>query len=134
MNIILGFGPHHVDVTRDFARRLGHAVLGCDRDAIKETAEAFCASVPDHVGKAGRRWSVARVRILCVDGYDAFPCGDSVVAESRAVTVEVRYCHFRNDHPMSPDGFAMWEHLVAVVAMRCGVYPARVYTSMDGAP
>ena len=132
MNIILGFGRHHVDITRDFARRLGQAVLDCERDAIEETARAFCAAVPDHISRSGKAWGVAKIRTIHIGGYEAWPDGQYPLAENRAVTVEIAYWHYRNDHPFSPDGFAAWTHHAAVVAMRCGTYEARVYTSLDG--
>lgn len=127
MGFMVGFGDHHVDKTIAFARSLGSLALSCEYDKIGEAVQAAVAELAPH-HRNGKDWRSAMLRHFGVDGWR--DRGDGL-GDRRTVTIEACYSHYRNDHPFSPDGFAMWQIPFVVVAMRDNAWPDRVYVSTD---
>lgn len=96
MNIILGFGQHHIDKTKAFCRRIAEAV-GNDPENAESVAQAVACEEGTFKDKG---WRIATLRrAQYAPRYEG----------SFAVVVEGVYYHIRDDHPLSPDGYASLE-------------------------
>jgi hypothetical protein len=97
-NVILGFGQHHVDLTREWMAGLGDELV--ERATSKDTVDEI---VRDHVKRAGETAlsscmikHVSVREVLYLSHYE----GHAVIV------VEGTWNHIRTDHPLSPDGAA----------------------------
>jgi hypothetical protein len=91
MNAILGFGQHHAEVTRRFCDRVASAIIAGGAE------ESVAAVVSGEGTFKDKGWRIARLRRF---GCAEFRSG------ATAIVAEGTYSHIRDDHPLSPDGFA----------------------------
>jgi hypothetical protein len=97
MSIILGFGQHHVDESRRIVEQLAERVRGLkDRASVQREVDAFRDELGTfkHFG-----WHFISAWTSVFSDYD----------EHVGVVIEGRVSHYRDDHPMSPDGIAMFD-------------------------
>jgi hypothetical protein len=94
MSIILGFGQYHYDLTRQWAHDLMEKVRQADDP--EAVAEAESKKTVDLNGAPQRVAWIHQVHVntRSSDGY-------------RSIVIDGKYCHYRDDHPLSPDGVAM---------------------------
>jgi hypothetical protein len=110
MNILIGFGQHHVDKTELFARKIASAALdGADE---KEIEKIFLSE-----GVFDGQYRNARLR--------RFHRGDD--AGATITVVYGTYSHYRKDHPLSPDGWAMWDIPFCTVSIKDDIWGDRIF-------
>lgn len=114
--MILGFGKHHEDLTKEALVGLGRDLLTTSPEDLKARAKAW---VKDQGTWGEKKWSVADIqRVLPLSDYDP-----------RGVVVFGAYNHYRDDHPMAPDGFAMLS-LKFCLTVRCDdIWGNSIYVS-----
>ena len=115
MTLILGFGEAHKAKTRSFVDKVADALVqGCDikevcKEAVSEEGKFTCK---------GKDYDIVKFRtanILVDDEY-----GFSAI-------IEGTYDHFRNDHPLAPDGVALLQMSFAVYVAESESWGRRVY-------
>ncbi len=97
--MIFGFGPAHEDDTRRLVNGLSTALSGAD-DPQRE-AEKYALSLGTFKDEDWRIMGIRRV--MKMSDYD-----------ERGIVVIGVVSHYRDDHPMSPDGIAMMQHEFAL--------------------
>lgn len=123
MNIVFGFGQQHLSITRAFCDRLAQEVPAQDESPkaearVRAKAEEL-ALQEGTFKKVG--WRVARIKRVSTN---------AVYPGATACVVEGTYSHFRDDHPMSPDGVACFDVPWCVVVLNDETWGRRVYVSI----
>lgn len=117
MNIVIGFGQTHVEETKSFANEIGKRLLQQDGDP-EEVAKEMAAELGTFKDKG---WPLAHIRSV-----------DVTENWRPVIVVEGTRSHFRDDHPVSPDGYASWNHTFCVVVMIDDIWGPRYYVSVEG--
>jgi hypothetical protein len=120
VNILLGFGKAHFDLTKSKARELVDAVKMCkDEQTVKEYAEKYAESLGTY--KTDKyEWAIFKIREVAVfSGY----------SQQHGIMIEGVHSHYRGDHPLSSDGFAMLDVHFAMVYINDDIWGERIYIS-----
>ena len=115
MNIIFGFGEHHRQITVAFCHGVAQAVM--EAEDPKEAASALASEAGTWKDKGWRVVSLKRVETI--NPYEG----------AQIIIVEGSYSHYRDDHPMSPDGIASMDIPWCVTVCRDETWGDRVYVS-----
>jgi len=123
MNIVLGFGPYHVDVSKTFLNKLGDTILTKYEEDLTFDAVAYIKDEIKQLGTWGdKKWPIV---------YDMGIQVSSKYETEKTVVFEGTYSHYRNDHPLSPDGIACWTLPFCLVVRRDeGIWGNRSYVSI----
>lgn len=117
MNILFGFGQYHVDLTKDLAKQIA-IILKCrNEDTIKDQLNVLKKLTGTFKDKG---WPYLRIKTIhCWKNYkEHFGC-----------TVEFMHTHYRDDHPMSPDGYASFSIDVSITYQNDDSWGERIYIS-----
>lgn len=103
--MILGFGKHHEGLTEEALMGLGRELLATSTEDLEDRVKVWAK---EQGTWGGKKWSVVDIqRVLLLRDY-----------EPRGVVVFGVYNHYRDDHPVSPDGLAMLS-LKFCLTVRC---------------
>ncbi len=120
MNVVFGFGQSHIDKTKRFANDLASALIADAQTDPREVATRMAESVG--VFKE-TDWKIVHIRR--VEKYSGQQAdGDETIV------VDGTYAHIRDDHPMSPDGFAQWTVPFCVTILQDDAWGERVFVSV----
>lgn len=116
MNVILGFGKTHFDDTKRVAQALADAIVGKNEDEIKAAIEA---AIEERGTFKDTGWKRLSAHASFFSDYDRhFGC-----------VIEGKESHYRDDHPMSPDGIAMMGVPFCITYQSDDIWGERVFVS-----
>ena len=121
--MIIGFGQHHTDITRRFCGALAEELLAASsQDEAQQIANRHATAAGTFKDKG---WKVASVRRVVF--HQPYP---SVDPSALVCVVEGTYSHYRDDHPLSPDGIAMLEMTWCVTVCNDEIWNQRTFISV----
>ena len=118
MNVILGFGPAHTERTKAIVRALD------ERTADLASEEEVRTAVKAYQNELGTFEGREHWRVL-----DVHPHFLPLWGEHYIVVIEGTVNHYRNDHPLSPDGYAMLGERFCITQIDDGHSDKRTYLS-----
>lgn len=120
MEIVFGFGPDHERATRVLAGRLANEVLRQRDEPAELVAKRFMDALGTYKDKG---WSMGSIRFVTdAERY----------ADSRIITIEGQHSHYRDDHPMSPDGYACMTFPFCITICDDDIWHPRIYIALCG--
>lgn len=114
--MILGFGKHHEDLTKEALMGLGRELLTTSPEDLEVEVNVWAE---DQGTWGEQKWRVVDIqRVLPLLDY-----------EPRGVVVFGAYNHYRDDHPTAPDGLAMLSFKFCLTVRCDDVWGNAVYVS-----
>ena len=114
MAVILGFGQSHIDKAKSVVNELAEHL---PKENTKDFAEEFALSQGTYDAPKNK-FRIMRIRTVHTwEDYD----------EHWGCVIEGIYSCYRNDHPLSPDGFACLDIKFCLTIQEDDVWGKRVY-------
>ena len=120
MEVMFGFGPYHEDQTRALVARLADDILSRPNELPEIVAKRFMADLGTYKDKG---WNFGRIRwVTCDQRHES----------ARIIMVEGQHSHYRDDHPMSPDGYASATFPFCLTICMDDIWHPRFYIALNG--
>lgn len=121
MDIIFGYGEYHVNLTKQYINEIVRIIEehSNNPDKLKNELELY----RNYKGKFKEKdWYI--IDYFVINSFKKYPSEDDY-----SYVIESGVNHYRDDHPLSPDGYSCLTHKFCITYLNDSTYGKRVYLS-----